>query len=353
MKTQVLPVTQESLALAGELIRRGELVGMPTETVYGLAADAGNPLAVRRIFEAKGRPSDNPIIVHVSSIEEIPPLVTEIPENARKLMEAYWPGPMTLILPHSARIPREVSAGLNTVGIRMPSSWAAREIIRYARCPIAAPSANSSGRPSPTTAAHVLEDMDGKIPLILDDGPCQVGVESSVIDACGEVPLVLRPGAITPEMIRAVLGDVQVDEHVMQPLQEGETVRSPGMKYRHYAPSARTTIVEGPPEAVIREICTRYDQAEAEGLHPAILGFVEHDFGGRSTLSLGHARHPEEAASLLFARLRELDELGLDRAFCEASTVSGIGLAVMNRMGRAAGFDMILAGTGKSLDGRM
>ena len=340
MITQVKSVSPESIKEAAQLIRKGELVGMPTETVYGLGANALDEEAVKKIFEAKGRPGDNPLIVHVSSLEEIPPLVREIPDAAKRLMEAFWPEPMTLILPKSEKIPSCVSAGLDTVGIRLPASEAARDLIRESGCPIAAPSANRSGRPSPTTARHVFEDMDGRIPMILDGGDSEVGVESSVIDATGEVPVILRPGGITPEMVEEVLGSVAVDEHVMSPLAEGDIVRSPGMKYKHYAPKAKTVIFDGKAENVIAAICARYDAAAAAGETPAILGFDEHDFGGRTRISLGSVKRPQEAAARLFAALRELDERGETVALCEAVEATGIGLAVMNRMGRAAGFDI-------------
>ena len=340
MLTQVKPVSPESIEEAAQLIRDGELVGMPTETVYGLGANALDETAVRKIFAAKGRPADNPLIVHVSCLDEIVPLVKYIPESAKRLMEAFWPGPMTLILPKNDAIPSVVSAGLDTVGIRLPQSEAARALIRAAGRPIAAPSANRSGRPSPTTAQHVFEDMDGRIPLILDGGASEVGVESSVIDAIGEVPVILRPGGITPEMVERVLGDVRVDEHVMSPLAEGDVVRSPGMKYKHYAPKAKTVIFDGAAERVIAAICTRYDEAEAAGERPAILGFDEHDFGGRTRISLGSVKRPQDAAARLFGALRELDERGETVALCEAVEATGIGLAVMNRMGRAAGFDI-------------
>lgn len=340
MMTQVKPVSPEAIREAAELIRKGELVGMPTETVYGLGANALDEEAVKKIFAAKGRPGDNPLIVHVSCLAEIPPLVREIPDSAKRLMEAFWPGPMTLILPKSDLIPSAVSAGLDTVGIRLPASEAARELIRVSGCPIAAPSANRSGRPSPTTAQHVFEDMDGRIPMILDGGSSEVGVESSVIDATGDVPVILRPGGITPEMVEKVLGDVRVDEHVMSPLHEGDVVRSPGMKYKHYAPKAKTVIYDGEAEAVIAAICARYDEAERAGEVPAILGFDEHDFGSRTRISLGSVKRPQEAAARLFGALRELDERGETVALCEAVEATGIGLAVMNRMGRAAGFDI-------------
>lgn len=340
MMTQIKLVSPESLEEAGRLIREGELVGMPTETVYGLGANALDETAVRKIFAAKGRPADNPLIVHVSCLAEIAPLVREIPESAKRLMEAFWPGPMTLILPKSDAIPSVVSAGLDTVGIRLPRSEAARALIRAAGRPIAAPSANRSGKPSPTTAQHVYEDMAGRIPLILDGGASEVGVESSVIDATGEVPVILRPGGITPEMVARVLGDVRVDEHVMSPLHEGEAVRSPGMKYKHYAPKAKTVIFDGAAEHVIAAICARYDAAKAAGERPAILGFDEHDFGTRTRISLGSAARPQDAAARLFGALRALDERGETVALCEAVEATGIGLAVMNRMGRAAGFDI-------------
>ena len=340
MKTKVLPVGEGAIAQAAKIIREGGLVGMPTETVYGLGANALDETAVMKIFEAKGRPADNPLIVHVSCVEEVAPLVRAIPEAAKKLMQAYWPGPMTLVLPKADCIPAAVSAGLDTVGIRLPASEAARALIAAAGCPIAAPSANRSGRPSPTTAQHVFEDMDGRIPMILDGGACGVGVESSVIDATGHVPVILRPGGVTPEMVEAVVGCVAVDEHVMSPLQEGDIVRSPGMKYKHYAPKAKTVIFDGCAENVIAAIIARYDEAEAAGGKPAILGFDEHDFGARTRISLGSAARPDEAAARLFAALRELDERGETLALCEAVEATGIGLAVMNRMGRAAGFDI-------------
>lgn len=340
MNTIVKPVTPESIAEAGAIIRAGGLVGMPTETVYGLGADALNEQAVLSIFAAKNRPADNPLIVHVASLEEITPLVREIPDAAKQLMEAFWPGPMTLILPKADCIPTAVSAGLDTVGIRMPDSEAARALIREAGTPIAAPSANRSGKPSPTTAQHVLEDMDGRIPMILDGGACAVGVESSVIDVTGETPIILRPGGITPEMVESVLGACMVDEHVMSPLREGELVRSPGMKHKHYSPEAKTAIYEGEAQRVIEAICRRYDEAKATGEKPCILGFDEHDFGAREKISLGSEKKPREAAQKLFAALRALDERGETVALCEAVEPTGIGLAVMNRMGRAAGFDL-------------
>ncbi|MBQ7487009.1 MAG: threonylcarbamoyl-AMP synthase [Clostridia bacterium] len=341
MITKVVKPTPDQIRLAGSLIADGQLVAFPTETVYGLGANARDAEAVGRIFEAKGRPGDNPLIVHISCEAEIPPLVVAIPPHAKELMARFWPGPMTLIFPKSDAIPDAVSAGLDTVGIRMPGNDIARALIEASGCPIAAPSANRSGRPSPTSAQHVLEDMNGRIPMILDGGACEVGLESTVIDARGDVPVILRPGGITPEMVKEAVGAVRLDEHIMAPVSEGERVRSPGMKYRHYAPKARTVIFEGTPERVVRTICERYDAELAAGGLPAILGFENHDYGDRQVLSLGIPEHPDEAANRLFAALRELDTEGRTLALCEALPLSGIGLAVMNRMGRAAAFDIV------------
>ena len=339
MKTTLTSVTPEALAQAGALIRSGQLVAFPTETVYGLGADVLNAAAVGRIFEAKGRPGDNPLIAHISAVEQLAPLISvEPPPMARALMDACWPGPMTLIFPKSDLVPTAVTAGLDTVAIRFPAHPAARALIDAARRPIAAPSANRSGRPSPTTAQHVLEDMDGRIPLILDGGPCEVGLESTVIDMTADVPRILRPGGITPEMIEAVCGAVRVDDAVMRPLNEGERPRSPGMKYRHYAPKGRLTIVQGEEKAVIDRICKLYDAAEGHALILALDGHIP-AYGERRTLSLG----PDAAgmAHTLFDALRKADDLGADMLFSEAVPADGVGLAVMNRLDRAAGFHII------------
>ena len=316
-------------------------MGFPTETVYGLGANALDADAVRSIFEAKGRPGDNPLIVHVPDESWIAPLIDgPLPDAARKLARAYWPGPMTLILPRSGCVPDAVTAGLDTVGIRMPAHEAARALIEAAGRPIAAPSANRSGRPSPTTAAHVLQDMDGRIPLILDGGPCAVGVESTVIDVSRGVPRVLRPGGVTPEMIEAVCGAAEVDGAVMRPLREGEKPRSPGMKYRHYAPEGAVTIFEGSPEAVAKAIIALYDETP-DGA--AILALPGHEalYGARHVIPLGRGDAPEDVAAGLFAALRLMDDQGARTIFAEAVAPTGVGLAVMNRLGRAAAFHVV------------
>lgn len=337
--TELLPVTPEALARAGALIRSGELVAFPTETVYGLGADALNADAVKRIFEAKGRPGDNPLIVHISALDQLRPLISVEPsEMARALMDACWPGPMTLIFPKSESVPPAVTAGLDTVAVRFPAHPAARALIDAARRPVAAPSANRSGRPSPTTAAHVLADMDGRIPMILDGGPCAVGLESTVIDMTGDVPRILRPGGITPEMISAVCGAARVDEAVMRPLKEGERPRSPGMKYRHYAPRGSLTVVQGDEAAVIVRIKRLYDAAEGTPLILALEGHLP-AYGDRRALSLG--KDAAGMARALFDALRQADDLGADALFSEAVPADGLGLAVMNRLGRAAAFHII------------
>ena len=249
MNTLLLPASDESVARAAQLIKDGQLVGFPTETVYGLGADALNARAVLEIFAAKGRPADNPLFVHIARWEEMEPLC-HINDMARKLAEAFWPGPLTMILPKKELVPAAVTAGLDSVAIRMPSHPVAHALIEKSGCPIAAPSGNRSGRPSPTLAAHMMEDMDGRIPLILDGGPRDVGVESTVVALTGDIATVLRPGGVTPEMIAAVLGEVQVADSVMRPLKEGEAAPSPGMKHKHYAPKARMTLYEGEAEAV-------------------------------------------------------------------------------------------------------
>ena len=331
MHTELCQADDASIRRAAALLCAGELVAFPTETVYGLGADALNGEAAARIFAAKGRPADNPLIAHIAGESGLSGLIALEPcACARKLMRAFWPGPMTLIFPKSPRVPREVTAGLDTVAVRMPSHPVARALIRAAQTPIAAPSANRSGRPSPTTAAHVLEDMEGRIPLILDGGPCEVGLESTVVDVTGARPRILRPGGVTLEMLEGVVGDVDVDEGVLHQLQAGSQARSPGMKYKHYAPKGEVTIVTGPRAA--QEIARLYDAADGRA---AILAFSQADYGARRVYRLKNA--PGE----LFAALRQLDEDGMETIYAEDVPTAGVGLAVMNRLMRAAAFRVV------------
>lgn len=337
MNTQLLPVNESSLSLAGSIIREGGLVAFPTETVYGLGANALDAEAVSRIFEAKGRPQDNPLIVHISSLDMLDDLC-EIPDGARPLMEAFWPGPMTLLMPKKASVPDVTTAGLPTVGIRFPGNEEAIRFIHACGVPIAAPSANLSGRPSPTTAQHVYEDMQGRIPLILDGGKCRFGVESTVMDVCGPYPKVLRPGAVTAEMAARVCGKADVADSVMRPLREGEIAPSPGMKHRHYAPKGRLTVYVGNAESMEKNIKEEYAKCPES---TCILCF-EQDlprYHGLNVRSLG--ADPAQGAHLLFALLRQMDEEGFTRILSEGWEARGEALAVMNRIARAAAFDII------------
>lgn len=345
MITQVLPADSAALSLASDLLGRGQLVAFPTETVYGLGADALNVEAVRAIFAAKGRPADNPLIVHIHDRAQLSPLC-EIPEASLPLMDAFWPGPLTMLFPRKPVIPDVVTAGLPTVAIRMPSHPAAAALLRTCNLPVAAPSANRSGRPSPTSAAHVLEDLDGRVPLILDGGPCEVGLESTVLDLTHGDPVILRPGGVTKDMLESVLGrPVSLAGSILRPLRENETALSPGMRYKHYAPRAILTLVEGPEEKVLSLMREKCLADLAAGRRACVLCFSEH----RSTLAachphdIGSMAHPEETAHRLFDVLRSLDEEGMEYVYSEVIPPEGMGLAVMNRLGRAAAFRTLRA----------
>lgn len=342
MITRILPPTDAAIAEAAALIRAGELVAFPTETVYGLGADGLNREAVAKIFQAKGRPGDNPLILHISALDQITPLIAcELSPVAKKMADAFWPGPLTMIFPKSARVPENVSAGLSTVAIRFPAHPDAQRLIAAAETPIAAPSANRSGKPSPTTANHVFEDMDGRIPLILDGGECFVGVESTVVDMTGPVPHILRPGGITAEQIAQVAGASEVDSAVMRPLAEGEKPRSPGMAHRHYAPNGQLTVFTGDSDRVVQRIQSEYDCAKANGSRPLILSMEAHvaSYGDRRIESLG--ADETAMAHRLFALLRDADHMEADVLFAEGVEAKGVGLAVMNRLGRAAAFHIV------------
>ncbi len=341
MKTELLPISAASIERAAFLLRAGEVVAFPTETVYGLGANALDDAAARRIFEAKARPADNPLIAHIAELDALDALVARVDLRAPALMDAFWPGPLTLIFEKSGRVPEAVSAGLATVAVRMPSHPVALSLIRAAGMPIAAPSANRSGRPSPTAARHVLEDLGGRIPLILDGGVCGVGVESTVLDLTGEVPTVLRPGGVTVEMLRQYLPDVAIDPAVLAPLAQGAAALSPGMRHRHYAPRARLLVVRGAPEAAAERVHALYGQALCDGKRAAILCAQSnlHAYASCDARSLG--ADTVEMASHLFDALRALDADGVEVAIAEAAETGGMGLALMNRLLRAANFDVI------------
>lgn len=336
MQTKHLTDREEDLQVAAALLRDGQLVAIPTETVYGLAADALNGKAVGSIFVAKGRPSDNPLIVHIADIHTLSSLVRIVPPCAEALASAFWPGPLTMIFKKASHIPNEVTAGLDTVAVRMPSHPVARRLISLSGCALAAPSANRSGIPSPTEAHRVAEDMDGRIAAIVDGGPCEVGVESTVIDVSGETVRVLRPGAVTVEMLQAVVGTVEVDGAVLRPLHEDETAASPGMKYKHYAPKARVILVQGSADAYRQYVNTQ----KAHGV-AAVCFDGETDGIQVPVYTYGARTDATAQANRLFELLRRLDEDGVTVAYTACPQTDGVGLAVYNRLLRAAGFEVI------------
>lgn len=342
MKTFRLTRDDKDIKFAGGLLRVGELVAFPTETVYGLGADALNEEAVKSVYEAKGRPSDNPMIVHISRAEELPFLIKggedAISDDAIKLIEALWPGPLTMVFPKSDIVPYATTGGLDTVAIRMPNNQIALRLIDAARTPIAAPSANLSGKPSPTTYEDVLEDMDGRISAVIMGDQCSVGIESTVLDMTGDEPVILRPGIVTPEWISTILGrPVTYDAHLLD--KPGEELdpkdgaaetnfkpKSPGMKYKHYAPKAMVKIVEGNDEEFKQRALA--------------LGKISHEHGYRVAV-LNYEDNAKRAAHGLFADLRELDRQGYDLILIKSLEEVGLGFSVMNRMLKSAGYDVI------------
>ncbi len=339
MTTQLLTTSEQDLERAAELIRAGGLVAIPTETVYGLGANGLDPEAVKKIFLAKGRPQDNPLILHIHDAAQLPDFCREIPETALLLAKTYWPGPLTMILPVRDLVPKTTTAGLDTVGVRCPANDATRTIIRLAGVPIAAPSANLSGRPSTTTAAHVLHDMDGRIDAIVDDGPCRVGVESTIVDLTGPVPRLLRPGGVGPETLTALLGELEIDKAVTGEIAADAVVRAPGMKYKHYAPAAEVLIVEGSPAAAARYIRARFEPGDA------VLCFAEELplFENLNPRAYGLEADPATLSAGLFAALRELDEDGVKRIFARCPGGGGVSVATRNRLQKSAGFRTVNA----------
>ncbi len=339
MKTQLFTNTPENIIKTAEILKSGGLAAIPTETVYGLAADALNGEAVAKIFAAKGRPMDNPLIVHVAEFEDIErfALVREIPEAAKKLAKVFWPGPLTIIMKKGGVIPDEVSAGLDTVAIRLPSHPSARAIIKAADTPLAAPSANLSGSPSPTTAQHVMNDMDGKIDAVFDGGACGVGVESTVITLAEDTPRLLRPGRVTLEQLREVLGEVELDSAVLNKLKDGQKAASPGMKYKHYAPKANVILLKCTDDEFI-------DYVNRCGGSGVAALCCDEDVEKLSVkyISLGKRNDYEAHAQRLFDSLRRIDGYGnIVTVYTRLPSTDGVGLAVYNRLIRAAGFEVI------------
>ena len=328
---------EAGIARAAALLQQGEIVALPTETVYGIAADARNGAAVAKIFEAKGRPQDNPLIVHIAGVEMLPGLVSEFPERARLLAAAFWPGPLTIIMPRGPEVAAECCAGLDTVGIRMPSHPVVQRLIAASGIAFAAPSANLSGKPSPTNAQDVWNDMQGRLPLILDGGECQVGVESTVVSVVGEKPTLFRPGHITLEDLERALGEeVEVSGAILERLAEGEVARSPGMKYKHYAPKADITLLNGSFDRF-----KAYLEAHAAE-HPACLCFTgEGEKLGVPYIEYGREGDGEDQAKHLFRCLRALYEQGDRVVYARCPQKDGLSMAVYNRLIRSAAFRVI------------
>ena len=337
MRTEAL--TARDAARAAAILRQGGLVGIPTETVYGLGANGLDPDAVGRIFAAKGRPQDNPLILHIPSADWLERYCADIPPSAYALAERFWPGPLTMILKRRPVVPDAVTAGLDTVGMRCPAHPVCRAILEAADIPVAAPSGNTSGRPSPTTAGHMWEDMEGKIDAIVDGGPCTVGVESTIVDLTCTPPRLLRPGGVTLEQLEEALGEVAVDPAVTRPMGAGERPRAPGMKYRHYAPRAPVTVVAGDPAGSARYI--QENAAPEDG----IICFDEFAplFPGHYVERLGPSGDKGEQARHIFDALRAFDDTPVKAIWAQCPEAAGLGLAVANRLNKAAGFHIVQA----------
>lgn len=330
-------LTQRDIPEAASIIATGGLLGIPTETVYGLGANGLDPAAVAAIFAAKGRPQDNPLILHIPSADWLERYCEDIPAVAYTLASRFWPGPLTMILKRKAIVPNAVTAGLDTVGMRCPDCTLTRTVITTADVPVAAPSGNASGRPSPTTAQAMLEDMDGKIHAIVDGGPCRVGVESTIIDLTLSPPRLLRPGGVTLEELESVLGEVAVDEAVIRIMSTDEKPRAPGMKYRHYAPKAPVTVVNGNPEATARYIQEHLSDGDG------VICFDDYVnlFPGHFVQALGQSGDPSAHAQRVFEALRAFDHVEVARIWAQSPDSTGLGLAVTNRLNKAAGFHII------------
>ncbi len=341
-KAEFTETEDAALRRAGEVIRAGGLVAFPTETVYGLGGDALNRESSRKIYAAKGRPSDNPLIVHICKFEDIRQIVKEVPEEACRIAEAFWPGPLTMILPKSELVPKETTGGLDTVAVRFPSDKIAQKLIEYSGGYIAAPSANLSGRPSPTVAKYVAEDMDGRIEMIIDGGAVGIGLESTIIDLTVSPPQILRPGYVTEEMLRKVLGRVDTDVTILS-ADSGQAPKAPGMKYRHYAPKGELTIVEGEPDAVVAYINGQVQKARENGEKTGVIGTDE--CAGRYCAdvvkSVGSREDEESIARHLFTALREFDDENVERMYSESFDSAGLGQAIMNRLLKAAGHHVV------------
>lgn len=347
MKTKIIKIDEnnidkEALREAGEILKRGGLVAFPTETVYGLGGDALNESSSERIYAAKGRPSDNPLIVHITNMDALHKIVREVPKEAYLLAEKYWPGPLTMIFHKSDAVPLATTGGLSTVAVRMPSHKTARALIDAAGGYVAAPSANRSGRPSPTIAKYVIEDLEGQVDMIIDGGEVNIGLESTIIDLTGDFPLILRPGYITEEMLETAVGKVETDRTLLDD-SSSQAPKAPGMKYRHYAPKGSLTIVEGSPSRVVEYINEKLLSLKQEGVKTGVIATDETagKYLGDDVKSVGKRQDEEAVARCLFRILREFDDDQVQVMFAESFPREGIGQAVMNRLLKAAGHHVV------------
>lgn len=333
----------EKLQEAGDLIAAGELVAFPTETVYGLGGDALHPEAAKKIYAAKGRPSDNPLIVHIAEVSDLDRVAKVVPEQAKKLADAFWPGPLTMVVWKNENVPYATTGGLDTVAVRMPNHPVALELIRRSGKLIAAPSANTSGRPSPTEGSHVMEDLDGRIAMVLDSGLVGIGIESTIIDLTEDVPMVLRPGYITPEMLSEVLGEEVIIDPGIIAADDTTKPKAPGMKYKHYAPKADMVIVDGEKENVVAEITRGILSAKEKGLKAAVIATEETKslYEADVVLSIGTREEEDSIARHMYKILRDCDKLDVDVIYSESFKTPRIGQAIMNRLLKAAGHQVI------------
>lgn len=344
METKLLNDSAADIDVAAEILKSGGLVAFPTETVYGLGGDALMPEASKKIYAAKGRPSDNPLIVHIAEVDSVNDLAEEVPEKAKLLMEAFWPGPLTIILNKKESVPKETTGGLNTVAIRMPSHPAAMELIKKSGVYIAAPSANTSGRPSPTTAEHVVDDLSGRIEAIIDGGPVGIGIESTIVDLTGEIPTILRPGYITKRMLEEIVGEVEIDKAIIEP-DPNLRPKAPGMKYTHYAPAGILTIVEDAesPDKVTENVIKEINRLAAEKEKVAVLTTADNAnlYTAENKVLLGEEGNGKTVATRLYSALRECDKLGVEYIYSESFDRDELGGAIMNRLLKAAGHRVV------------
>lgn len=348
METKLVKVDTENpeksvLTEAAEILKNGGLVAFPTETVYGLGANGLDEKACKRIYEAKGRPSDNPLILTIGDLDGLYKIVGKVTENAKKIIDAFWPGPITLVLPKADCVPETVTGGLDTVAVRYPSNKIARELIKIAGIPVAAPSANSSGKPSPTRASHVEFDLNGKIEMIIDGGAADWGLESTILDVSEDKPVLLRPGAVTQDMIEDVVGEIDVDPAVYSKPDGNIVPKAPGMKYKHYSPSAKVILVSGSIENVISTINEKISTDEKNGLRVGVMATTQTKdrYIGGEVLVVGDRTKPETIGANLFKILRKFDFIGVDIVYSEVFDEDGEGAAIMNRLNKAAGFNYI------------